>query len=149
MSAPAARPARHVLERAAALSLRRAVFCDEQGVAIDDELDGRDDEALHLVITEDGEVIATCRLLVEGDALRFGRMAVTPAARGRGLAAALLAEADARARAAGLARIILSARLGVQALYARAGYVAQGDPYDDAGIPHITMVKRLGSQGGH
>lgn len=143
MSTPAARPARHVLERAAALSLRRAVFCDEQGVAIDDELDGHDDEALQLVITEDGEVIATCRLLVEGDALRLGRMAVAPTARGRGLAAALLAETDARARAAGVVRIVLSAQLAVQGLYADAGYAAQGDPYDDAGIPHITMVKRL------
>jgi predicted GNAT family N-acyltransferase len=50
------------------------VFCDEQGVSLAAELDGRDDEALHLVVVEDGAVIATCRLLLDGDKVKLARM---------------------------------------------------------------------------
>ncbi len=108
-------------EVGAALALREAVFCGEQGVSLADELDGRDDEAVHLVAIEDGAVVGTCRLLVEGTTVTLGRMAVAPAARGRGLSRALLDEADARAQALGAQRIALAAQLGVQDLLRARG----------------------------
>ena len=49
-------------------------------------------------------------------------MAVAPSHRGRGLAAELLVEADARARELDAQRIALAAQLSAQALYERAGY---------------------------
>ena len=130
-------------EVGAALALREAVFCGEQGVSLADELDGRDDEAVHLVAIEDGAVVGTCRLLVEGTTVMLGRMAVAPAARGRGLSRALLDEADARARVLGAQRIALAAQLAVQDLYERAGYEPYGDVFLDAGIEHVMMAKRL------
>ena len=59
----------------AALALREEVFCGEQGVSLADERDGRDGEAVHLVAVEDGRVLGTCRLLLEGTAVKLGRMA--------------------------------------------------------------------------
>ena len=38
---------------------------------------------------------------------------------------------------------VLSAQLHAQGFYTQAGFVAEGDVYDDAGIPHITMRKKL------
>ena len=70
-------------------------------------------------------------------------MAVAPSHRGRGLAAELLVEADARAHELHAQRIALAAQLTAQALYERAGYAAYGDVFLDAGIEHVMMGKAL------
>ena len=137
------RPALDQNEVNAALDLRHEVFCDEQGVSRADERDGRDADAVHLVAVEDGVVIATCRLLVEGTTVKLGRMAVARSRRGLGLARALLTEADARARAVAAERIVLAAQLGAQTLYERAGYEPYGDVFLDAGIEHVMMARSL------
>ena len=137
------RPARDQAEVDAALGLRYDVFCIEQGVSLDDERDARDDEALHLVAVDGGVVVATCRLLSEGPEVKLGRMAVAPSHRGRRLAAALLVEADARARELGARRIVLAAQLNAQAVYERAGYAPYGEVFLDAGIEHVMMGKAL------
>lgn len=137
------RPARDRSEVDAALALRYDVFCVEQGVSLDEERDGRDDEALHLVVVDRGEVVGTCRLLAEGYEVKLGRMAVAASHRGRRLAAALLVEADAQARDLRARRIVLAAQLTAQAVYVRAGYAPYGDVFLDADIEHVMMAKAL------
>jgi predicted GNAT family N-acyltransferase len=137
------RPARDQTEVDAALALRYEVFCVEQGVSLAEERDGLDDEALHLVVVDDGDVVGTCRLLLVGSEVKLGRMAVAPAHRSRGLAAELLVEAEAQARALRGQRIALAAQLTAQALYERAGYALYGDVFLDAGIEHVMMGKAL------
>ena len=137
------RPTRGDSEVAAALVLREEVFVGEQGVSLAEERDGRDQEALHLVVVDDGVVVATCRLLVEGTTVKLGRMAVARTRRGLGLARALITEAEARGRALGAERMVLAAQLNAQALYDRAGYDAYGDVFLDAGIEHVMMSKAL------
>jgi predicted GNAT family N-acyltransferase len=135
-------------EVAAALDLRRAVFCDEQGVTLEEELDGLDDVALHVIAIDDGGVVGTCRL-VEGDetgTFILGRMAVARPARGRGLGRELLEAAEREAAAAGATRIVLAAQLEVGALYERAGYEAYGGVFLDARIEHVMMAKQLPRQ---
>jgi predicted GNAT family N-acyltransferase len=137
------RPARDQSEVDAALALRYDVFCGEQGVSLAEERDGRDEEALHLVVVDDGVVVGTCRLLVEGTTVTLGRMAVSRTRRGLGLARALITEAEARARALGGERIVLAAQLSAQPLYDRAGYAVFGEVFLDAGIEHVMMAKAL------
>ena len=137
------RPTRDDAEIAAALALREEVFCGEQGVSLAEERDGRDEEALHLVVVDDGVVVATCRLLIEGTTVKLGRMAVSRTRRGLGLARALITEAETRARALGAKRMVLAAQLNAQALYDRAGYDTYGDVFLDAGIEHVMMAKTL------
>jgi predicted GNAT family N-acyltransferase len=137
------RPTRDEAEVAAALALREEVFCGEQGVSLAEERDGRDEEALHLVVVDDGVVVGTCRLLVEGTTVKLGRMAVSRTRRGLGLARALITEAEARARALGGERIVLAAQLSAQPLYDRAGYAVFGEVFLDAGIEHVMMAKAL------
>ena len=137
------RPAADEDELAAALALRMDVFCGEQGVDPAAERDGRDAEALHLVAIEQGRVVGTCRLLFEGGTARLGRMAVERGARGRGIGAAILAEADRRAAERGARRITLHAQETARSVYARAGYETDGEPFAEQGIPHVTMEKTL------
>ncbi|MDP9347214.1 MAG: GNAT family N-acetyltransferase [Actinomycetota bacterium] len=127
----------------AALDLRREVFVDEQGVALQEDRDGRDHAALHLVAVDGGELVGTCRLLGDGDRMKLGRMVVRASARGRGVARLLLAEADARARDLGATTIVLGAQLTATGVYERAGYERYGDVFDDAGIDHVMMRKDL------
>jgi len=130
-------------ELAAALALREEVFCGEQGVRLDGDQDGRDAEALQLVAV-DGEVLGTCRMLIEpGGTAKFARLCVRRNARGRGVAAALLAAAEEEARAAGAVRIGMHAQTGALALYERAGYTPYGGRFDEEGIEHVGMEKHL------
>src|SRR5947209_10255041 len=98
-------------EMSAALELRHDVFCVEQGVPEHEELDGRDREGVHLVaVSEDGQVLATCRLLMIGATAQFSRLAVRADVRRRGIAAALLDLADAETRNLGGRRLVLHAQ---------------------------------------
>jgi ElaA protein len=130
-------------ELAAALDLRERVFCGEQGVSLEADRDGLDDHAIQLVARDDAAVLGTCRVLLEGDLARFGRLCVAPAARRRGLAARLLAAAEDAARDAGATRMRLHAQTGALSLYERAGYRVDGAPFDEEGLEHLAMEKRL------
>jgi predicted GNAT family N-acyltransferase len=140
------RPARDADEVRAALALRHEVFVVEQGVPLAEEIDEHDEtDALHLVaVDEDRRVVATCRLVGEGDTIKLGRVAVAAAARRRGIASRLLAEGEAHARELGGRRIALAAQTDALALYERAGYAPYGGRFMDAGIEHQMMEKHLG-----
>jgi len=131
-------------ERRQALELRHRVFCVEQGVPISDELDGRDDEGLHLVAVDpDGIVVATCRLLFAGDAVQFSRLAVEIAHRRRGIASRMLDVADVEAKAGGARRLVLHAQTYAKSLYVIHGYHERGSLFWEAGIEHVAMEKTL------
>ena len=130
-------------EMQAALQLRHEVFCVEQGVPEREELDGRDREGIHLVAVVDGELVATCRVLIVGTTAQFSRLAVRRSARRRGIATALLALADEETRAHGGRRLVLHAQTYAQVLYERAGYRTRGRVFTEAGIKHIAMEKQL------
>ena len=140
---PAVRPPRDAAELEAALALRYAVFCDEQGVAEPDEIDGRDADALHVVAVRAGRVIGTCRVLVESGTAMLGRMAVKRSARRGGIGGRLLFAAEEEARAAGAQRVILAAQVAAEPFYAAHGYRAVGAHFEEAGIEHVRMEKAL------
>ena len=130
-------------EMTEALKLRHDVFCVEQGVPEHEELDGRDGDGIHLVAVAGGETLGTCRILMVGSTAQFRRLAVKHSARRRGIATALLAAADAEARARGGRRIVLHAQTYARRLYELAGYRPRGRVFTEAGIEHIAMEKHL------
>lgn len=138
-----ARLARDRAEIERALALREQVFCGEQGVELEADRDGLDDQAIQIVAVESGRVIGTCRVLVDAETGRLGRMAVEAHARGRGVGAAILAAAERSAREAGARLMRLHAQRYVEDLYAAAGYVPYGEPFVEEGILHVSMEKRL------
>jgi predicted GNAT family N-acyltransferase len=130
-------------ELEAALALRHRVFCIEQGVPKREELDGRDDEAVHLVALRDGRVLGTCRLLFAGRVVQFSRLAVDPSSRREGIATQLLHETEREARAGHAQRIVLHAQTYAENLYTAAGYEPRGRVFVEAGIEHVAMEKRV------
>jgi predicted GNAT family N-acyltransferase len=139
-------------EMRAALALRHEVFCREQGVPEYEELDGRDDEGIHLVAialdeSEEGgtrgELVGTCRLLLVGTTVQFSRLAVRADARRQGVATKLLELADAESRGLGARRLVLHAQTYARGLYEGVGYRARGRTFVEAAIEHIAMEKVL------
>lgn len=122
-------------------TVRRAVFIDEQGVPEALEWDEYDAVSTHwLALAGDGSPIGCARLLPDG---HLGRMAVLPDWRGCGVGRALLDAVLHAARMRGARLLRLSAQTHAAGFYARAGFVADGPAYDEAGIPHVAMQKRL------
>jgi predicted GNAT family N-acyltransferase len=130
-----------------ALAVREEVFCREQGVSREEEIDGRDGEALHLLALapHDGRVIGTLRLLIDAGTAKVGRVAVERDWRGRGIASRMLEIALARAREQGCVRARLAAQLTATGVYLRAGFEVESEPFEDAGIEHVWMGLRLTS----
>jgi predicted GNAT family N-acyltransferase len=148
------RVAEDLADREACFSLRKEVFVAEQGVPEEIEYDAYDAVAVHvLAVREDGLPLGTGRLLHGGAALgktggdasvgSLGRLAVSRAARGLGVGAALVRAIEAAARARGLAAVDLHAQTQALGFYERLGYVAYGPEFPDAGIPHRAMRRVL------
>jgi len=129
----------------AAAQLRVEVFVHEQGVPLEMECDANDGAALHAVAQNRlGQVLATGRLLTPSPGIgKIGRMAVKRVMRGSGLGRDLLAALCSAAVDRGDREIVLNAQLSAQGFYQRAGFICHGEPFEEAGIPHIEMVKRL------
>ncbi len=127
-----------------AFELRYEVFVDEQGVPRELEADEFDPLAIHLVAIRQDRVVGTLRMLEHVGAAKIGRVAVRTAARRGGIGARLMDRAAAIALERGFAEIVLHAQVAVAGFYRRLGYVEEGDQFDEAGIPHIAMRKRIG-----
>ena len=126
------------------MALRVEVFVDEQGVDPGEELDDLDAESSQIVALDESAVIATCRLRYPEEAVcKLERMVVKWPYRKQGVGASLLARAEAEAREHGASTMVLNAQRRAEAFYAANGYVAEGQPFLDAGIEHVRMTKAL------
>lgn len=133
------------VELYAFLKLRTDVFFLEQKVD-DEELDWRDAEPTtqHLWIEDSAGPASYLRILVEAqpshlDARHsFGRVVTRPDRRGEGLSHALITEV---LRTHGHEAFVLHAQEYIAPLYAKSGFVAFGETYQEAGIPHISMYR--------
>jgi ElaA protein len=117
--------------------LRVDVFVVEQECAYP-ELDGRDVEpgTWHVWLEEDGEVLATLRVLDDGATRAIGRVATAAGARGRGLAARVV---EAGIELCAGFPITMGAQAHLEDWYGRFGFRRSGEGYVEDGIPHVPM----------
>lgn len=125
------------------LAIRRTVFIEEQGVSVEDEVDGKDPQAIHLLATSNGAPVGTARLLLSGETGKIGRVAVLKEARGAGIGKALVLFAVEELARRGAARAKLGAQTHAVGFYEALGFAAVGPEFIDAGIPHREMVREL------
>jgi ElaA protein len=122
------------------LRLRAEVFVVEQAAAYLDP-DGRDLEPSARQLwfeDDDSAIVATARILDDGDARRIGRIATRQERRGAGLAGRLVEHF--LTSAAGPWR--LDGQSYLVAWYEGFGFVADGPEYADVdGILHVPMVR--------
>jgi predicted GNAT family N-acyltransferase len=151
---PEIRLASNLAESEDCFTVRYEVFVTEQGVPAALERDEQDEHADHFVAYDEGKPVGAGRLVVEpagfegiearwGEVGHLGRLAVRAPARGSGLGVALVQAIEARAVSRGLSVMALSSQTYAIPFYERLGYAAQGDEFDDAGLPHRWMTRRL------
>jgi len=134
-----------------ALAIREVVFIEEQHVPEGIERDAEDANAFHILAIQGGHAIGTGRLVVlpepppgeSGTWGRIGRMAVLQASRKSGTGTKLLEALEAEARQRGVTGIILHAQLYSLDFYRRHGYEPIGTPFEEAGMPHLQMIKKF------
>ena len=122
-------------------AIRTVVFIVEQNVPVELEWDGLDEACLHvLAIDGQGNAIGVGRLLYDG---HIGRMAVIKPYRNQGVGSALLRRLLEMAEQHKLRQLALNAQVHAQQFYSRFGFEVVGGVFDDAGIPHVKMVRCL------
>jgi len=120
--------------------IRNTVFVDEQGVAVELEFDGCDQDAVHALLTIEGKAVGTGRLLKDG---HIGRIAILKDYRGKGLGEKVVLSLVDEAKKQNLARVYLGAQKQALGFYVKLGFSVYGDEYIEAGIEHLLMEQLL------
>ena len=127
----------------ACYAIRKTVFVQEQAVPLELEMDECDDTATHFLLRDADAPQATARLLDKHGLAKIGRVAVLAEVRGRGLGLVLMRAVLDGARRQGFTEAVLDSQTYAIPFYERLGFVAEGDEFDDAGIPHYLMRRWL------
>jgi predicted GNAT family N-acyltransferase len=130
---------------AAIAAIRSTVFQIEQGVDAALEFDGKDEEAIHFLAYWHDRPVGTARIrFLEESIAKLERLAVLAEARGQGIGQQIMDTALSFLVEKNVAIVRIHAQEPVKEFYQRLGFVAEGDRFDEAGIPHIKMSKSLG-----
>lgn len=136
---------------AAAMAIREVVFIEEQQVPREIERDDEDPSAYHVLAQVGGHAVGTGRLVElrtppkgeEGRWAQIGRMAVLVAHRRAKVGSKILSALEGEAQRRGLNGILLHAQVYAHGFYEHVGYQDDGPIFEEAGIPHVEMRKKL------
>ena len=130
-----------------AYQIRVQVFVQEQGIAVEEELDDLDPVCTHFILmdTLDQKVVGTCRLVPQDSTeCHLGRMCILKEYRNQGLAKLLCDHFDVEARHQNYKIVTIHAQCSAQQFYEKVGYKPTNDPlFMEAGIEHLFMIKHL------
>ena len=129
------------------LQLRNEVFVVEQNCPYQD-CDGKDLKAIHLSAWKEGKLVAYTRLLPKGisypDGSSIGRVVTAPSYRKQNLGRLLMNKSIENIYLLfGKTTIIISAQFYLKNFYESFSFVQTGEQYDEDGIPHIKMLKKI------
>lgn len=128
--------------------IRCRVFQDEQGVAPELEFDGLDESAIHLLAYLNGEPVGTTRIRpLDLQTTKIERLAVLSKVRGFGIGTKLMETAlDLIVRNTPCEKVVVHAQEYIKNLYEKLGFCVVGERFNEAGIPHLKMIKYLKGQ---
>ncbi|MDT8417886.1 MAG: GNAT family N-acetyltransferase [Lutibacter sp.] len=126
------------------LQLRAEVFVVEQNCVYQD-IDGKDEKALHIIGFKNDKIVAYCRIFKAGDYFEkasIGRVVVAKNERKFGYGHMIF---DQSVEAVKLhfneTSIKISAQLYLKKFYESQGFHQVGEDYLEDDIPHIAMIK--------
>lgn len=128
----------------AGVRLRDEILWNPAGVITTERDIKAERELVHVAGFLGEKLCATCVLIPEGGAVRMKRVAVAPGFQNRGFGTAMLHFCELRARTMGASELYAHARHTALRFYEKADYAAEGDYFDEVGIPHIVVRKKFG-----
>ncbi|HFU3843078.1 TPA: GNAT family N-acetyltransferase [Streptococcus suis] len=127
----------------AILTLRVDVFVVEQACPYP-EVDGKDPNCLHLLGTDEGELVAYLRILPAGlsyDEVSIGRVVVKSSHRGKGLGRPMMEQAiDFITTVWEESQIKIGAQAHLEKFYSSLGFEPVSEVYLEDNIPHLDML---------
>lgn len=91
-----------------------------------------------------GQLLACLTLTpLDNQDIKMRQVAVAEAAQGKGIGRALVQASEEFAKAHHFSQIVLNARETAVPFYERLEYTKIGDRFEEVGIPHFKMVKKL------
>ncbi|QWX83622.1 GNAT family N-acetyltransferase [Cellulophaga sp. HaHaR_3_176] len=128
----------------AILQLRSEVFVVEQDCVYQD-VDGKDQKAIHVLGFKGDDVVAYTRIFKAGDYFKeasIGRVVVSQKTRKDGYGVEIMkASIQAVKDCYNETTIRISAQKYLLKFYTSLGFTAVGNEYLEDGIPHINMIK--------
>ncbi len=126
-----------------ALTVRKAVFVQEQGIDEALEFDGTDAGAIHFVAYEGGQPVATARATPTLTGVHIQRVATIREARHKGLAKQLVTRILTDPKFRATKRFYLGAQESATGFYQKLGFKVTGEPFIEVGIRHVNMEKEV------
>ena len=127
-----------------AQEVRRQVFIEEQGIKREVEFDGLDQNSDHLIAHNNNIPVGTARIRYKNDVqAKLERMAVLKPYRGRGIGKGIAKASLKLTETKGALEVVLNAQQAAAGFYEKLGFQQEGEPFEEAGIPHIAMTKKL------
>ncbi len=121
-----------------ARSIRETVFVIEQKVPPEIEYDEFEDSSTHILAVINGNAVGTARWRKTDQGFKLERFAVLANARRQGVGDAMVSFILSRLNARAV--IYLNSQVSAIKFYAHLGFLAEGEIFYEAGIPHRKMV---------
>ena len=122
------------------VKIRETVFCDEQGFSREIELDGLDDDCIHVLAKSNDVYVGTGRMQTDG---HIGRIAVLKDYRGNKIGSKIIETLIEYARSKKLTRVYLGSQVQAIAFYKNLGFQQYGNIFLEEGVEHIHMELNL------
>ena len=121
-------------------SVRQSVFIDEQGCSPEEEWDGFDETALHVIHRMGGRTVGCGRLVMDKGKAKLERIAVLLPYRTRGIGKAITEFMITESRERGAVKVYAHAQVAALGFYEYFGFEPRGEPFFEAGIEHVMVV---------
>lgn len=124
-------------------SIRKVVFQAEQGVEPQLDFDGQDETSEQIIAYLD-EPVGTARIrYLDEKTAKIERLAVLPTARGKGIGKQITELALDIAAKKNIEEVVVNAQKYIISLYEKLGFEPEGEIFEEAGILHVKMRKKL------
>ncbi|MSP58452.1 MAG: GNAT family N-acetyltransferase [Flavobacteriaceae bacterium] len=148
------REIRNQADMSKAFDIRRRVFVIEQECPPDEEYDTYEESSRHFLANFKGLPVGTCRFRTTQKGIKLERFAVLKAYRKTGIGAALLQNCldiisknmlgydhskSTQTTTSSVSTIYLHAQEHAMEFYTKYHFIAEGDRFYEAGIPHFAM----------
>lgn len=124
--------------------IRRLVFQEEQGVEKELDFDGQDETAEQIIAYLDNQPVGTARIrYLDNYNAKIERLAVLSTVRGQGIGKKIMEKALDILAKNNIQEVVIHAQEYIKGLHQQVGFQQEGEKFEEAGIPHVKMRKKL------
>ncbi|MBW4637453.1 MAG: GNAT family N-acetyltransferase [Gloeocapsa sp. UFS-A4-WI-NPMV-4B04] len=125
--------------------IRRLVFQTEQGVEPELDFDGQDETSEQIIAYFDSQPVGTARIrYLNNQTAKIERLAVLSTARGQGIGKKIMEKAIEIVAHKNIQEVLIHAQEYIKGLHQQLGFEQEGEEFEEAGITHVKMRKKLG-----